>query len=143
MKQIFNSMAGYVGLSAEGFASVLLVAVLTVMGSFALCALFIVLMPADYLSLKRHAPTPRVGVRGKITYWTRNICGFLLAIVGLILAIPGVPFPGTLLFLIGFSITDFPSKRKLQRKLLKRPSVQGRINRLRKRFGKPPILLGC
>jgi hypothetical protein len=143
MKQIFNSLAAHIGLSGESLASILLVAAITLLASFAVCALFIVCMPADYFSLKRRPPTRRNGVRGNLVFWSRNIGGFLLVVIGLILSIPGVPFPGTLLFLVGFSLTDFPSKRGLQRRILKRPSVQGRINALRKRFGKPPILLGC
>ncbi|MEK7468990.1 MAG: hypothetical protein AAB074_16575 [Planctomycetota bacterium] len=143
MKQMFNSLAAYVGVSGESLASLLLMAALAVLASFAVCALFLVYMPADYFSLKRRPPTPRVGLRGNFIYWARNVGGLLLLALGLILAIPGVPFPGTLLFLIGFSITDFPSKRRMQRMILERPAVQGRINALRRRFGKGPILLGC
>ena len=36
---------------------------------------------------------------------------------------------------------DFPGKRRLERWLVSRPTVLNTINRLRQRYGKPPLVL--
>ena len=44
--------------------------------------------------------------------------------------------------LIGLMLIDLPGKRRLERKLVGRPRILRAINRLRKRFGSPPLVLG-
>jgi hypothetical protein len=63
-------------------------------------------------------------------------------VVGSILALPGVPGQGMLTVLIGFVLIDLPGKRRLERKLVGRPRILRAINRLRKRFGSPRLVLG-
>jgi hypothetical protein len=46
-----------------------------------------------------------------------------------------------LTILIGVMLLNFPGKRRLERWLVSRPRVLPVINRLRARFGKPPLLL--
>jgi hypothetical protein len=43
--------------------------------------------------------------------------------------------------LIGISMLDFPGKRKVEAKLIGQPTVRSVINSLRKRRGKPPLVL--
>ncbi len=143
MNPTLESLLETVGLSGASLASLLIAGAATVLASIAVCTAFVVLMPADYFSLRRHPPTERRGLHGVAVLWIRNLCGAALILLGLCLSLPGIPLPGPLLILIGFSFTDFPSKPAMQQKLLRRPSVEGRINRLRQKFGKPPIVLGC
>jgi hypothetical protein len=69
----------------------------------------------------------------------KNLLGGMTFIAGAIMAIPFVPGPGLLFMLIGIGLLDFPGKRALERRLLRVPRVLAGVNRLRARFGKPPI----
>jgi hypothetical protein len=72
---------------------------------------------------------------------TKNIVGAVVVILGVLLSLPGVPGPGLLTIFVGFLLLDFPGKRRLEVWLLNRPKVLGPINRLRQRYGKPPLVL--
>jgi hypothetical protein len=65
--------------------------------------------------------------------------GLVLIVIGTILALPGIPGQGLLTVLIGIMLLTCPGKRTWERKLLRLPHVLTAINRLRKRFGKPPL----
>jgi hypothetical protein len=56
------------------------------------------------------------------------------------MALPLVPGPGVLFILLGLGFIDFPGKRSLERRLLRQPHVLSSVNKMRGRFGKPPIL---
>jgi hypothetical protein len=97
-------------------------------------------LPSDYLrdeaaKPSRHSPVPAALIRA-----VRNVGGVVLIAVGLVLAIPGVPGPGLLVALSGFLLLNLPGKRRLERKVLGRPFVLSRVNRVRTRFRKPPLL---
>jgi small-conductance mechanosensitive channel len=101
----------------------------------------VVRLPADYFVGPR-APAfwrdrhPVLQVVGRIL---RNLIGVVLVVVGVILALPGVPGQGVLTILIGVMCLDIPGKRRLEQKLVGRPRVHGFINRLRARYGRPPL----
>jgi len=71
----------------------------------------------------------------------KNILGVFLVVLGIILSIPGVPGQGLLTILLGVVLLDFPGKRHLERKLLSRQEIVKTIDRLRKKFDKPPLEL--
>ncbi len=71
----------------------------------------------------------------------KNILGWLLVAVGIVLSLPGVPGQGLLTILLGVMLVDFPGKHRLEQKLLNRPAIKSSINKLRERFGKPPLEL--
>src|SRR5262249_7875578 len=77
--------------------------------------------------------------------WTgrllKNVLGVTAAILGGVLSLPGIPGPGLLLILLGVTLVDFPGKRRLKRWLLSHQAVLNTINRLRQRYGKPPLLV--
>jgi hypothetical protein len=73
---------------------------------------------------------------------SKNILGTLLVVLGIILALAGVPGQGLLTVLIGLVLLDLPGKRPLERQIVGRPRVLRAINRLRKRFGRAPLALG-
>jgi hypothetical protein len=50
-----------------------------------------------------------------------------------------VPGQGVLTMLAGVFLVDFPQRRRLERALIRRPSVLPQLNRLRARFGRPPL----
>ena len=48
---------------------------------------------------------------------------------------------GVLFMLVGVGLVDFPGKRSLELRLLREPHVLSSVNKMRARFGKPPILV--
>ena len=101
----------------------------------------LVRLPADYFDVRvprpwmqDHHPVLRVG--GHIV---KNVVGAVFVFAGfLMLFLPG---QGVLTMLIGISMLDFPGKRKLEAKLIGQPTVLSVINNMRKRRGKPPLIL--
>lgn len=71
----------------------------------------------------------------------KNLAGVLLIVLGIIMALPGVPGQGLLVTVIGLTLVDFPGKRRLELWFLRRPALLRAINRLRARFRKPPLEL--
>jgi len=71
----------------------------------------------------------------------KNVAGWLLIALGIVLSVPGVPGQGLLTILLGVMLVDFPGKHRLEQKLLSRPGIIKTINRLRGRFGKPALEL--
>ena len=71
----------------------------------------------------------------------KNVAGWLLIALGIVLSLPGVPGQGLLTVLLGVMLVDFPGKHRLEQKLLSRPGIINTINRLRGRFGKPALEL--
>jgi len=122
------------------------VAVLMV-GSFLLSLIgvgaVIVLLPADAFC-KRHQ-SPWWGERHPVVRWClrigKNVVGVLLVLMGVALSLPGVPGQGLLTIAIGLVFLEFPGKHRLARWLLSRRRIHSRIDRLRGRFGRPPLIL--
>jgi hypothetical protein len=69
----------------------------------------------------------------------RNAGGSLLFLAGMVMALPLVPGPGILFMLIGLGLVDFPGKRALELRLLREPHVLSSVNKMRARFGRPPL----
>jgi len=115
----------------------------TFTGSLGLVSLILIKLPADYFCShydrqlwSGRAPALRIAAAiGK------NVLGVLLIVLGIIMALPGVPGQGLLTVLLGVMLVDFPGKDRLEQKLLQRPTIRNSIDRLRARFGKPPLVL--
>jgi hypothetical protein len=103
----------------------------------------LVRLPADYF-VGPTAPAfwrdrhPLLRLAGRVL---RNLIGAALVVVGVVLALPGVPGQGVLTILIGLLCLDLPGKRRLEQKLVGRPRVRAAINALRTRYGRPPLLI--
>ena len=70
----------------------------------------------------------------------RNVLGLALIALGLVMALPGMPGQGLLTVLIGLMLVDFPGRRGAEKALVRRRGVLAAVNRLRARFGHPPLL---
>jgi hypothetical protein len=106
-------------------------------------SVILVKLPADHFSKSRKTkfwagPRPALHAAKVIG---KNIAGILLVALGIVLSLPGVPGQGLLTVLLGIMLLDFPGRDRLEQKLLSKPSIVNAINRLRGRFGKPPLLL--
>jgi hypothetical protein len=111
--------------------------------SLAIVSVIVVRIPRDYFKedyprkvLPNHHPAVRyLVIAGK------NILGVLLVALGVVMSLPGVPGQGILTILLGVMLLDFPGKQTLEHKLVSRPQVLNAINKLRRRFGKPELVL--
>jgi len=103
----------------------------------------VVLMPADHFS--RPPGQDDAARRHPALRWTliilKNVAGLLIVPLGVIMALPLVPGPGLVFILVGLCLLDFPGKRSLERRLLAVHSVQRFLNRIRHRFGRPPLVI--
>lgn len=121
----------------------LVIFLITFTGSLGLVSLILVKLPADYFCShydrqiwSGRAPALRIAAAiGK------NLLGIILIMAGIVMTLPGVPGQGLLTILLGIMLVDFPGKDRLERKLLYRPAVRNAIDKLRARFGKPPLQL--
>jgi hypothetical protein len=129
------------GVTWGGVLLTLLLFVVGSIGGLALVSFLLVNLPATYFCegcprdfwVHRH---PVIRWAGRIL---KNVLGVAVMTLGVVLSLPGVPGPGLLLILLAVTLVDFPGKRRLQRWLLNRPNVLETINRLRQRFGRPPL----
>ena len=96
-------------------------------------------LPADYFTATRselrHARTPgrwllRIG---------KNLVGVVFVLAGIAMLV--LPGQGLLTILIGLLLLDFPGKRALERRLVARPALRAFLDGMRRKRGKPPLLL--
>lgn len=111
------------------------------MVTLAIVAFVVVKLPAEHFVHRSgwRAAAAR-GVGGWLRLVARNLAGLALIALGAALALPGVPGQGVLTLLIGVMLLDVPGKRGLERWLVGRPGVLTTLNRLRARWGKPPLV---
>ena len=121
----------------------LVISVVAAVASLALAAFVVVGWPPDRFApggerafLEGRHPILRV-----LGFAAKNVGGILLVVVGIVMALPGVPGQGVLTILIGITLVDFPGKRGLELSLIRRPTVFRAVNQLRQRFGHPPLQL--
>ncbi len=111
--------------------------------SFALIAIVLVKIPANYFSshyTQDFMPNSSWGVRWGATI-LKNILGVFLVILGLLLSLPGVPGQGLLTILLGLIMIDIPGKRPFEARIIKRPTILAAANNLRARYNKEPLIL--
>ncbi len=72
----------------------------------------------------------------------KNILGVMVFAAGFVMALPLVPGPGVLFMVLGLGMMDFPGKGRLEQRLLRHPLVFSSVNKMRARFGRPPMR-GC
>ena len=111
--------------------------------NLAIVSLILVKLPADHFSKDRKTQfwagnSPALNAAKVIG---KNLLGVFLVLLGIVLSLPGVPGQGLLTILLGIMLLDFPGRERLEQKLLSKPSIVNTINRLRGRFGKPPLVL--
>ncbi|MCB1024811.1 MAG: hypothetical protein KDB79_10495 [Acidobacteria bacterium] len=111
--------------------------------SFAAIAVVMVKIPANYFSshyVQDFMPNSPWLVRWGAVI-AKNLFGAFLILLGLALSLPGVPGQGVLTILLGLIMLDIPGKRPLEAKIIKRPKVHYAVNKLRKKYNKPPLII--
>jgi hypothetical protein len=126
-----------------GLATDAVIAVTAFLVTTAAAVAVVVLMPADHFS--RPPGNDSTARRHPVMRWgliiLKNVAGLVILPLGVIMALPLVPGPGLVFILVGLSLLDFPGKRSLERRLLAVRSVQRFLNRVRERFGRPPLVI--
>jgi hypothetical protein len=132
--------AGWTGWHLAAFTVAL--AVTSAVVSAAAVAFFLARLPADYFvnPEARRRQAWRHPVLHVLLVAGRNLLGYVLILLGVLMSLPGVPGQGLLTILMGVMLVDFPGKFRAERWLLTRPSVIGAVNKLRARLGRPPLL---
>lgn len=124
----------------ERLALFALIFVVTLLASLAIVLLALVRLPETYFTRPRRPffggahPVLRLFLLG-----LKNLVGVAVVAAGLLMSLPGVPGQGFLTIFLGLMLVDFPGKYRLERAIIRRPRVNGLINRLRTRFGRPPL----
>lgn len=130
------------GLSWRDVLVGILLFVGTSVGGLLAVAFLLVRLPADYFceSAVRNQAQRRTAYGWAIRV-AKSVLGVIVIILGILLSLPGIPGPGILTILVGVMLIDSPKKRRFERWFLGRPGVFESINDLRKRYGKPPMIL--
>jgi hypothetical protein len=103
-------------------------------GSLWLTRFVLLRLPSDYFVSDTAGSSS-----SRLAFVGRNVAGFLLIVVGLVLAVPGIPGQGVLTMIVGLVLLDVPGKRGLERRILGRPRALAMINRARERAGVAPL----
>lgn len=107
--------------------------------SILFCTLAIAYLPSDYFLLKRQVNPVKYPVLHLALKVLKNLLAVVLIVVGFI-QIP-LPGQGVLTMLIGIVISDIPGKRRLERRIIRLPSVLSTANGIRSRFRRPLLVL--
>ncbi len=120
--------------SHEVLWSLFVLSIVGFIGSLIVIPFILVRLPPQYFDvryprtwMKEHHPVLRL----------KNVVGVVFFLAGV--AMLFLPGQGLLTMLIGLSLVDFPGKRRLESKLVGRPTVLKTINALRHKFGRPPL----
>lgn len=96
-------------------------------------------LPVDYFETDTIKSPIRM--QHPLIYWTgrilKNLIGGVLAVVGVIMLV--TPGQGILTLLVGLLLMEFPGKRQLELRLIRRPRVLTTINTMRQKFSQPPL----
>jgi multisubunit Na+/H+ antiporter MnhG subunit len=111
--------------------------------SFAAIAIVMVRVPPTYFSVhhRREFLPDRVWYVRYSAVIAKNVLGVFLVLLGIVLSLPGVPGQGILTILLGLIMLDIPGKRPLEAKIIQRPTVLAAVNKLRSRYGRPPLIM--
>jgi hypothetical protein len=109
----------------------------------AIAAAVMIRLPATYFldSGPRDIRSGRDPARRWAILVLKNMSGAAVVVLGVVLSMPGIPGPGILTILLGIMLMEFPGKRRVERWLISRRTVCVGVNRLRRRYGKPPFIL--
>jgi hypothetical protein len=111
-------------------------------GSLIAVPWLVVRIPADYFVRGERHRLPwadRHPLVRALLHVGKNLAGCLFIVAGLAMLV--LPGQGLLTIVIGVLLLDFPGKRELERRIVARPAILRSINWLRKRGGRPPLVV--
>src|SRR5262245_45714937 len=107
MSDLFAHLSGL--LAKGGLWLGIGISIVLAIGSIALVAAVVVNWPADHF--KHHVPIGDPPARHVMAVIGKNLGGVVLVILGLVMALPGIPGQGILTMIVGLTLIDFPGKR--------------------------------
>lgn len=118
----------------------LVLSIVTFVGSLILVPWLVVRLPADYFSDAKRHKTPWSDQHPVVRWMmliVKNAAGYIFILAGIaMLALPG---QGVMTIVIGIVLLDFPGKFRAERWLITRRFVLRPINWLRRRAGRGPL----
>jgi len=118
------------------------VAALTSLGSLIAVPWMLARIPADYFARDDAPPLPWARAH-PLARWVlhsaKNVLGVALILVGTALLV--LPGQGLMTLFVGFLLIDFPGKRRLEMRLVRRKFVHRVIDWIRHRAGRPALSL--
>lgn len=119
-----------------------LVVVLNLVG-VAILFVLVIRLPANYFLHDEpppfmHGNHPLLRGAGFIA---KNVIGAVLLVAGAIMILPGVPGPGLMAIVWGIVLIDFPGKRRLEMRLIRKPSILASVNRMRGWANHGPLIV--
>ncbi|HUF20890.1 MAG TPA: PGPGW domain-containing protein [Burkholderiales bacterium] len=110
--------------------------------SLAVVYWFLVLIPADYFLSEKPQPTRLIKLH-PVSKWTlrivKNLLGYVLLVAGILMLF--LPGQGLLTILVAVMLLDFPGKYRLERRMVAYPGVKRSIDWLRRKAGRPPLIV--
>jgi hypothetical protein len=122
-------------------SALIVLSTVTFVAGLFLVPVLVVRIPPDYfigerrprLQFERQHPVLRVALLA-----IKNGLGAALILAGVVMIV--TPGPGIIGILAGVMLMDLPGKRALERRLIALPKVMTTLNRLRARYGHPPLI---
>ncbi|SHH38280.1 Putative transmembrane protein (PGPGW) [Desulfofustis glycolicus DSM 9705] len=103
----------------------------------------VVRIPADYFVGRKRPEQRQLALRSPVVWLglliVKNTIGALLVLAGLAMLV--LPGQGLLTMIIGVLVMNFPGKFAFERWLVSRGPTLSLINRIRRRYGRSPLVL--
>ena len=138
LKVYWQTLSGWF---MEHWVLLAIFSVVSFIASIVGCAILLASLSPDYFKTKERIRRIKNPVFRICLSSVKNIFGGLLVVVGILLSVPGIPGQGVLTILTGLIISDFPGKRRLERRLIRLPAILSAANQIRSRFKRPPLVL--
>ena len=139
MDSLLTTVQEYIPL--EVLVTLTVASLIGFVGTLIAIPFILVRLPADYFDIRVPRPWMRDHhpVLRLIGHIVKNISGVVFLLAGF--AMLFLPGQGILTMLIGLSMLDFPGKRRLEAKMVGQPALLQAINKMRAKFGKPPLTM--
>ncbi len=111
------------------------ISVVAFVASLILVPLVVISLPSDFFTRPGRA-MPRTPLRLAL-HALKNVLGGCFVLAGIVMLV--LPGQGILALLLGFSLIDFPAKRRIQLKLISRPHVYRSIAWIRHKANRPDL----
>lgn len=138
LKIYWRTLSGWF---VEHWILLVIFSVVSFIASIVGCTILLASLPSDYFKTKERIRRIKNPIFRICLSCLKNIFGGLLVIVGILLSVPGIPGQGVLTILTGLIISDFPGKRRLERRLIRLPAILSAANQIRVRFKRSPLVL--
>lgn len=141
MDALLTKLQAYV--PVETLVTLTVASLIGFIGTLIAIPFILVRLPADYFDIRVPRPWmrdhhPVLRLFGHIV---KNLIGVVFLLAGL--AMLFLPGQGILTMLLGVTMLDFPGKRRVEAKLVGQPTILQAINKMRERFGKPPLVIAA